>query len=57
MNKREELVELSGQIINGMMSADGSMLTKILDRTFHSSVAEVAVEMAAKMIHEVDKHY
>ena len=57
MDRREELVELSGQVINGMMSADSSILTKILDRTFHRSVAESAVEIAAKMIAEIDKRF
>ncbi len=57
MNKREELVQLSGQIINGMMSADSSLLTKIVDRAFNNSLAEAAVDIALKMIKEIDKHY
>jgi hypothetical protein len=57
MDKREELVELSGQIINGMMSADSSILSKVVDRTFHRGIAESAVEIALKMIKEIDKHY
>ena len=57
MNKREELVQLSGQIINGMMSADSSLLAKIVDRTFNNSLAEAAVDIALKMIKEIDKHY
>lgn len=32
---REELLNLSGQILNGMFSADSSMLTKLVDRTIH----------------------
>lgn len=55
MDKREELVHLSGQIINGMMSADNSILSKVVDRTFHGGVAEAAVEIAHKMIKEIDK--
>ena len=31
MNRREELVVLSGQIINGIMSSDSSFLTKLFD--------------------------
>ena len=50
-------MELSGQVINGMMSADSSILTKILDRAFHKSVAESAVEIAAKMVAEIDKRF
>ena len=57
MNKREELVQLSGQIINGMMSADSSLLTKIVYRTINNSIAVAAVDIALKMIKEIDKHY
>ena len=57
MDKREELVELSGQVINGMMSADSSILTKILDRAFHKGVAEAAVGIALNIMKEIDKHY
>lgn len=57
MDKREELVELSGQVINGMLSSDSSILTKIVDRAFHKSVAESAVEIAAKMVAEIDKRF
>ena len=57
MDKREELVELSGQVINGMMSADSSMLTKILDRAFHKGVAEAAVEIALKMQEKIDEKF
>ena len=56
MNKREEIIELSGQIINGIMSSDNSILTKILDRTIHTNTAHVAVEMAIKMVEKIDEH-
>lgn len=55
MDKREELVELSGQVINGMMSADSSIFTKILDRTLNKNVAEISVEIAEKMIKRIDE--
>ncbi len=54
--KREELIELSGQVINGMMSADSSIVTKVFDRTMHGNVADVAVGIAFKMLEKIDKH-
>lgn len=52
---REELLNLSGQILNGMFSADSSMLTKLLDRTIHKGVAEVAVDIAARVLDKIDE--
>ena len=57
MDRREELVELAGQIINGIMSADDSVLTKLFDRSIHSQVATTAVSIASDMQKEIDKHY
>ena len=57
MDRREELVQLAGQIINGIMSADDSVITKILDRSIHSQVAATAVSIASDMQKEIDKHY
>jgi len=48
MDRREELIQLSGQIVNGMLSDDNSILTKLFDRTIHKVVADVAVDIAAK---------
>ncbi len=53
---RNEIIELSGQIINGMMSADGSILTKIIDRTLHKNIADTAVGIAVKMIEKIDEY-
>ena len=55
-NKRKEIIELSGQIINGMMSADSSILTKIIDRTLHKNIADTAVGIAVKMIEKIDEY-
>jgi hypothetical protein len=55
MTKREEIVELSGQIINGIMSSDSSILSKICDRTSSDISAKRAVEMAFVMLEEIDK--
>ena len=57
MDRREELVELAGQVINGIMSADDSVISKILDRSIHSQVAVTAVSIASDMQKEIDKHY
>ena len=55
MGKRGEIVELAGQIVNGMMSADGTVLTKLVDRILHRSVASVAVGIAFEMVDEIDR--
>ena len=54
MDKREELVQLAGQVINGIMSADDSVITKILDRSIHSQVAATAVSIASDMLKYID---
>lgn len=53
-DRRQELIELSGQVINGMMSADSSFLNKLYDRTLRKYVADVAVEIAEKMLEKID---
>jgi hypothetical protein len=55
-NKRKELIELSGQVINGILSSDSSIFSKILDRTLHKNVAETAVEIAIKMLNKINTH-
>ena len=57
MTKEEALVELSGQIINGMLSADSSLLTKMFDRTLlHENTAKTTVDLAIKIFDKIDKH-
>lgn len=56
MDKKEALVELSGQIINGIMSSDSSTLTKLWDRTTHSNTANVAVNLAIKMLNKIEEY-
>lgn len=55
MDRREALIELSGQIINGIMSSDNSFLTKLFDRTLHEGAAKATVDLADKILKEVDK--
>ena len=55
MDRREELLELSGQIINGIMSSDSSFLTKLFDRTLHEGAAKITVDLACKIQQEIDK--
>jgi hypothetical protein len=57
MNRRDDLVQLSGQVINGMLSADGSVLTKLFDRSIHSQAAKTAVSIANDMLKEIDQLY
>lgn len=52
---REELISLSGQVANGMLSADGSVISKLIDRTLHKQIAESAVEVAYQMLKKIDE--
>lgn len=52
---REELISLSGQIANGILSADSSIFSKAIDRTLHSQIAESAVDIAYDMLIKIDK--
>ena len=52
---REELISLSGQVVNGMLSADGSIITKVIDRTLHKQIAESAVDVARDMLTKIDE--
>jgi hypothetical protein len=57
MTYREELLTLTGQVLNGMLSADDSVLSKIFDRTIHKQVAETAVNIAADSIECINKKH
>ena len=46
---------VSGQVVNGMLSADSSVLSKLVDRTMHKQIAESAVEIAKKMLEKIDE--
>ena len=52
---REELISLSGQVANGMLSADSSFISKAFDRTLHKQIAETAVSIAHDMLSKIDK--
>lgn len=56
MEKREEIINLAGQIINGIMSSDSSIFSKIVDRTSFDFAPKLAVDMACEMINEIDKN-
>lgn len=55
--KREELISLSGQVINGMLSADSSAISKLIDRTLHKQIADSAVDVAYLMLKKVDESF
>ena len=55
MDRREDIVVLSAQIINGIMSSDSSFLTKLFDRTLHEGAARITVDLANKIQQEIDK--
>ena len=52
---REELISLSGQVVNGMLSADSSIISKVVDRTLHKQIAESAVDVAFDMLKKIDR--
>jgi hypothetical protein len=43
---KEDLINLSGQVINGIMSSDSTFWTKLFDRAEHKQIAKLAVEIA-----------
>ena len=45
---------LSGQVVDGMLSADGSIISKVIDRTLHKQIAESAVDVAYDMLKKID---
>ncbi len=53
---REELIEMSGQIVNGIMSSDSSFITKVIDRSvLIDSTAKMTVRLAKAILKEIDK--
>ena len=54
---REEIINLSGQVANGMLSADSSVITKVIDRTLHKQIAEMAVDIAYNMLKKIDSEF
>ena len=45
---------LSGQVVDRMLSADGSIISKVIDRTLHKQIAESAVDVAYDMLNKID---
>ncbi len=54
---RDELISLSGQVANGMLSADSSIIAKVIDRTMHKQIAEAAVDIAYEMLKKIHTDY
>lgn len=54
MNRREELLTLTGQALNGMLSADSTFLSKLVDRTVHNKIAHIAVSIAEEALEKID---
>ena len=48
---------LSGQVVDGMLFADGSIISKVIDRTLHKQIAESAVDVAYDMLKKIDSTY
>ena len=52
---KDDLVNLSGQVVNGMMSADSSFWIKMFDRAEHKQIAHLAVDIAVKMLEKINE--
>lgn len=55
MDKREEIVALCGQIVNGMLSSDSSFFERLFDRNCYGKVASHCVNLAIKIQENIDK--
>ena len=54
---REDLIALSGQVANGILSADSSIISKVIDRTMHKQIAESAVNIAYEILKKIDTDF
>ena len=52
---REELINLSGQVANGMLSSDSSFLSKLVATTLHKQIADVSVDIAYHILKRIDE--
>ena len=55
MDRREEIIVLCGQIVNGIMASDDSVMSKVLDRCLHDAVASATVSLAVRIQDLVDE--
>ena len=54
---REELISLSGQVVNGILSSDSSIISKMFDWTMHKQVADMSVDIAYNILKKIDDTY
>ena len=52
---RQELIQLSGQIINGVFSSDTTLFSKTLLEIAPEHISNVAVDIASKIIDKIDE--
>lgn len=53
--RKQMLIQLSGQIVNGIMSSDSSLITKLVDRTLHKNMADIVVGIAVNILEKIEK--
>lgn len=53
--RRDELISLAGQVANGLLSSDESILSKLVDRTIHFQIADSAVGIAYEILKKIDE--
>lgn len=53
MDREDILVELSGQAINGLLSSNSSWLSKFMESSMHSQIADIAIKIAKDMTDKI----
>ena len=53
-DKRRTDLLSGGQVVNRILSADGSIISKVIGRTLYKQIAESAVDVAYNMLKKID---
>ena len=54
---RGEFISLAGQVVNGILSSDNSVLSKLIDRAVHHQVADSAFNITRDILVKVDEEF
>ena len=54
---RSEFITLAGQVVNGILSSDNSVLSKLIDRAVHHQVADSAFNITRDILVKVDEEF
>lgn len=53
---REELINLAGQVANGILSSNSSWVSKAIEVEMPKRVANISVKIAKAMLEEIDNY-